>query len=334
MMDAIPLVCLTAALALYVLVDGFALGIGVLVLLGPRGQDRDAMVETAASAWPIQATWLCLMGLVLALAFPLVLTLLPAFYLPLAIMAFALVMRGVAFRFRLRPSRLQRVWEYALAGASALAILCQGFILAGLMHGVKPVVGLESIFGLLCAAVLLGGDVLLGAGWLIWRASSAMQTYGREVGHAALLLVIGATVVAIGWALLVEPQSFALPDALTPLLLLLGAAVCVLIWRNLWTNHVYRIFALGLALFALGFAALADAMWMSMGASDVAFAGNVATYAIAFFAGIVLVMTFPLAIGRMFHKDLGRIDGRNELRKIPHTGCRRSMSLPSELHFS
>lgn len=333
-MDAMPLMCLTVALALYVLADGFALGIGVLVPLGPRSQDRDAMVESAASIPISNEKWLCLAGLVLALALPLVVSLLREFYLPMAVMAFALVMRGVAFRFRLRSGRLRRAWEYALAGASALAILCQGFVLAGLMQGMKPVMGLASIFGLLCAAMLLGGYVLLAAGWLIWRASAAVQTLGREVGHAALFLITGATVVAIGWALLVEPSSFVLSSALTPLLLLLGAAVCVLIWRNLSTHRRHLVFALGLALFALGFVALADAIWTSTGASDVALAGNLAKDAIGFCAGVVLVMTFPVALGRMFPNDCKRIDHRNELQMIPSTGCRRSGSLPTELHFS
>src|SRR5579859_520351 len=169
----------------------------------------------------MHASWLGLVGLVLALAFPF--SLLPGFHLPLAVMGFALVMRGVAFRFRLRSSRLRRAWGYVLAGTSALAILCQDFVLAGLMHGMKPVVGLESIFGLFCAAVLLGGYGVLGAGWLIWRASAAVQTYGREVGHAALFLVT-AIVVASGWAALVEPSWFVLSRALTLLLLMLSAA--------------------------------------------------------------------------------------------------------------
>lgn len=333
-MHAAPLICLTAALVLYVLVDGFALGIGVLVPLGPRSQDRDAMVESAASVWPVHETWLSLIGIVLAVAFSLVIALLPGFHVPLAVMAFALAMRGVAFRFRLRSGRLQRVWDYALAGTSALAILCQGFMLAGFMHEVRPVVGPESIFGLLCTAVLLGGYVLLGAGWLIWRAPAAVQTYGREVGRAALLLLTAAAVVAIGWALLVQPSSFVLSRALVLLLLLLGAAVCVVIWRNLWTHRLYLIFALGLALFALGLAAVADAVWMSTGASDVALAGNVATYAIGCCTGIALVMTLPVAIGRMFRKDLEHIDDRSELRMIPCAGCRRTVSLPTELHFS
>jgi len=334
-MGAVQLVCLIVAMALYVLADGFALGIGLLLPLGPRRQDRDAMVKSIVSVGSSNDKWLGVAGLALALAFPFVLTVLARSYpVPLAIMAFALLARGAAFRFRLRSNRRQRVWELGLAGASALAILCQGFVLAGLAHGLKPVVGLDWIFALLCAAMLLGGYMLLGAGWLIWRASAPMQTFGREVSPAALILVAGGAAVAFAWALLIARDAFALPDAATPLLLLLGAAVCVLIWCNLWSRRTHLVFLLGLALFAIGLGGVADALWaLADGGGAVASAG-VAELAIGFCVGVVLVITCPIIIGQMFRGELDQIDANPALRLIPGAGCRRSRSLPTELHFS
>lgn len=333
-MNAIQLVCLIVAMAIYVLADGFALGIGVLVLIAPRQQDRDAMVGSIASFLPSNGMWLGVAGLLLALAFPIVLSVLPGFHLPLAVMVLALLVRGVAFRFRLQPNRLQRALEFVLAGASALAILCQGFLLAGLAHGVKPVVGLASIFVLLCAAVLLGGYVLLGSGWLIWRASAPMRTFGREVSHAALILVGGGAAATLAWALLAEPDVFALPDASTPLLLLLGAIVCVLIWRNLWSSRTHLAFSLGLALFAIGIAGLADTLWASVRGGGAVMPGGVAAYAIGFCVGAVLVITCPAIISLMFRGELEQVDASREPRLIPCAGCRRSRSMPTELHFS
>jgi cytochrome d ubiquinol oxidase subunit II len=334
-MNAIQLVCLVAAIALYVLADGFALGIGLLVLLGPRQQDRDAMVKSIASIRASNGMWLGVAGLMLALAFPFVLVALPSSYLaPLAIMAFALLARGAAFRFRLRSYRLQRVWEFGLAGASALAILCQGFILAGLAHSLKPVVGLDYIFALLCAAMLLGGYVLLGAGWLIWRASAPMQTFGREVAPAALILVAGGTAVAFAWALLIARGAFALRVAAAPLILLLGTTVCVLIWRSLWSRRRHLVFMLGLALFAIGLAGLADGLWGAMDGSGAVASGGVVELAVGFCVGAVLVVTSPIAISQILRGGLEPIDANPAVRLIPGAGCRRSQSLPTELHFS
>ena len=334
-MNVTQLVCLVVAIALYTLADGFALGIGLLLLLGPRQQDRDAMVKSFASIRSNNDKWLGAAGLALALAFPIVVAILPKSYLlPLAIMAFAFLVRGAAFRFRLRSNRLQRMLEWGLGGASALAVLCQGFVLAGLAHGLKPIVGLDWIFALLCAAILLGGYVLLGAGWLIWRASAAMPTFGREVTPAALILMCGGTVIAFAWALLVAGDAFALPDAFTPLLLLLGAAVCVLIWRNLWSRRTHLLFLLGLALFAIGLAGLADMLWPLVDGVGVVTAAGVAEFAVGFCVGAVLVITFPITISQIFRGELAQIDASQESHLVPCAGCRRSRSLAAELHFS
>lgn len=125
------------AVALYVLPDSFDLAIGILFLLAPRDQDRDIMIESVAPIWDGNETWLALGGTLLAAAFPIAYSaLLSALNLPLMLMLFALIFRGVAFEFRFQAGRLRRVWDFAFAGGSLLATLSQGFVLGGFIQGV------------------------------------------------------------------------------------------------------------------------------------------------------------------------------------------------------
>lgn len=334
-MNVIQLVCLIVVMALYVLADGFALGIGLLLLLGPRQQDRDAMVKSFVSIWSSNDKWLGVAALALALSFPFVVAVLPkSFLVPLGIMAFALMVRGRGVPL---PSAIGPI--AARMGMGARGSVGASHFVSGLRSGeacsrAETDRGLDSIFVLLCAAILLGGYVLLGAGWLIWRASAPMRTFGREVSPAALILVAGGTVIAFASTLLITLDAFALPDTFTPLLLLLGAAVCVLIWRNLWSRRTYLVFLPGLALFAIGLAGLADMLWLSVDGVGAVPAAGVAELGVAFCVGAVLVITFPITISQIFRGELAQIDASQVSHLVPCAGCRRSRSLPAELHFS
>ena len=150
----------------YVLADGFDLGVGILFLVAPRDQDRDLMMASIEPVWDGNETWLVMGGVLLLSTFPAgYYVLLPAFYLPVVFMLFALILRGVAFGFRLQTVRFRRLWDYAFAGGSAVAPLCQGFILGALIDGVAVRDGMFaggpldffSLLGLLCGVGLIGG---------------------------------------------------------------------------------------------------------------------------------------------------------------------------------
>ena len=129
---------LALGIALYVVMDGFDLGLGVLFLLAPSDADRDAMMNSIAPIWDGNETWLVLGGTLLFAAFPTVYAvLLPAFYVPLVVMLFALIFRGIAFEFRFRAGRFRRIWDWAFAAGSALAGFCQGLVLGALIDGVQ-----------------------------------------------------------------------------------------------------------------------------------------------------------------------------------------------------
>ena len=101
-------------IALYVTLDGFDLGVGILFPFAPRTSDRDVMMRSLAPMWDGNETWLVLGGMVLLAGFPVAFSiLLPAFYVPLALMLLGLVLRGVAFEFRAQEGFLEVVWSIA-----------------------------------------------------------------------------------------------------------------------------------------------------------------------------------------------------------------------------
>jgi len=122
------------AVAMYVILDGFDLGIGILFPFARKEEDRDVMMNSVAPFWDGNETWLVLGGGGLWVAFPTAYAvIMPAFYLPVIGMLLALVLRGVSFEFRwvAKPSHL--IWDIAFAGGSIVAAFLQGIILGGLL---------------------------------------------------------------------------------------------------------------------------------------------------------------------------------------------------------
>ncbi len=175
------------AVAFYVILDGFDLGIGILFPFARNDADRDRMLASIAPFWDGNETWLVLGGAGLLVAFPRAYSIvMPAFYLPLIVMLLALVLRGVTFEFRAMAQR-KPFWNAVFAGGSTLAALCQGLVLGGLVQGVKIENGTyaggafdwATPFGLMCAFGVVAGYALLGATWLM------MKTDGELAARAA-----------------------------------------------------------------------------------------------------------------------------------------------------
>ena len=127
---------------LYLLLDGFDLGIGLLFPFFNREGERQVMLNTVAPVWDGNETWLVLGGACLYGAFPVAYsTLLPAVYLPVIAMLCGLIFRGVAFEIRARARRTQNLWDLAFIMGSGTATFCQGMILGTLLQGIKIVDG-------------------------------------------------------------------------------------------------------------------------------------------------------------------------------------------------
>jgi cytochrome d ubiquinol oxidase subunit II len=129
---------LGVAVIMYVLLDGFDLGIGILFLTGADEEERDVMMNSIAPYWDGNETWLVLGGAGLLVAFPLAYSLImPALYLPLIVMLLALVFRGVAFEFRFVSKPRHRWWDWSFALGSTVATFCQGLVLGGFLQGIN-----------------------------------------------------------------------------------------------------------------------------------------------------------------------------------------------------
>ncbi|HEX3970299.1 MAG TPA: cytochrome d ubiquinol oxidase subunit II [Stellaceae bacterium] len=189
-------------LTFYVVLDGFDLGIGVLSLFVREEERRGIMVASLGSVWDANESWLVVLGGALFGAFPLVYgVLLNALYLPITVMIFALIFRGVAFEYR-EQAKHRQVWNYAFGLGSLIAALCQGFALGGLIAG--PSISGEhftggpfdwlSSFSVLVAFGVVFGYVLLGATYLIIKTEGEAQKHAIATAwiSGALMLIAAA----------------------------------------------------------------------------------------------------------------------------------------------
>jgi cytochrome d ubiquinol oxidase subunit II len=196
---------LAISILLYVLLDGFDLGIGIL--FGPTRSEarRRTMLSSVAPIWDGNETWLVVTGVILWGAFPIVYaTLFSAFYLPLLLMLAGLILRGVAFEFRYKTERLRWLWDVCFAGGSLVATFIQGLTVGALVEGL-PIAngrytggdfGWLSPFAVLCGIGLCLGYALLGACWLVKKCEGETRDAAYRlipylsVGLLAFLLVV------------------------------------------------------------------------------------------------------------------------------------------------
>ena len=196
---------LAVATLLYVLLDGFDLGIGILFGLTRKETRRRAMLSAVAPIWDGNETWLVVAGVVLWGAFPIVYsTLFSALYLPLLVMLAGLILRGVAFEFRYKTERMRWIWDAGFAGGSLLAAFIQGMTVGALVKGLPlsngQYIGGEfgwlSPFAVLCGLGLCLGYALLGACWIVKKCEADVRDAAyRLIPYLSLGLLIFLIVV-------------------------------------------------------------------------------------------------------------------------------------------
>jgi cytochrome d ubiquinol oxidase subunit II len=199
---------LALGLALYVVLDGFDLGVGILFGFTRNERLRRGMLSAISPVWDGNETWLVVGGTVLWAAFPIVYALiLSAFYLPICLMLAALIFRGVAFEFRQKASeRTRPVWDLGFAGGSLVAAFVQGAALGALVRGL-PVAAdgrfagsgafaWVSPFALLCGLGLCLGDALLGATWLVMKSDGPV----RDRSYRAIPWLLATVLVFLVFA--------------------------------------------------------------------------------------------------------------------------------------
>jgi cytochrome d ubiquinol oxidase subunit II len=207
-------VILALFLFLYVMLDGFDLGVGILSLTSSDDERRGILMTSLGNVWDANETWLVLMGGALFGAFPLAYgTILTALYIPIILMLFGLIFRAVAFEFREHSNR-KFIWNFAFAGGSFVAALAQGFALGAVIEGIKVDDAGHFIGGTwdwldwrtaLVALTLIQGYVLIGSTYLIMKTEGELQTtHYRTAKIAAITTLIGAILITIATPVVYE----------------------------------------------------------------------------------------------------------------------------------
>lgn len=275
----LPLIwgCIIAlAIFLYVLLDGFDLGVGILFPFAPSDDCRNKMMSSVAPFWDGNETWLVLGGGGLLAAFPLAYAiLLPAFYIPLILMLLGLVFRGVAFEFRFKAKgKTRKMWDFAFHFGSLTATFFQGMILGGYVDGVS-VSGRSfgggsfdwlTAFSLMTGIALVFGYSLLGATWLIMKTNDVTQRWARKVTFYVLLYVAFFMGLVSLWVPFLNEfifwRWFSFPNLfyLSPIPLLTGGGFIGLFWALIKQKEAAPFF-FSIFLFSLGYVGLAVSLW-------------------------------------------------------------------------
>jgi cytochrome bd ubiquinol oxidase subunit II len=269
-------VIIAFALMMYVVMDGFDLGIGILFPFVRDRGDRDTMVNTVAPVWDGNETWLVLGGASLMATFPLAYSvLLSALYLPLIMMLAGLIWRGVSFEFRFKADEAHRpFWDKAFTSGSYIATISQGICLGAFINGFEVkgpsymggALDWLTPFSLFTGLGLVVAYALLGSTWLIMKTEGALQRRMIALARPATLVLLAVIGIVSLWTPLAHPEVaarwFALPNLLffapVPLLVL---ATSWLILRVLKHETYAAPFLLALVLLFLGYSGLAISLW-------------------------------------------------------------------------
>jgi cytochrome d ubiquinol oxidase subunit II len=260
---------------LYVLLDGFDLGVGILFGLARSEEYRRRMLAAISPVWDGNETWLVLTATILFGAFPRIYaTLLSAFYLPLILMLGALILRGVAFEFRAKALFARWIWDVAFAGGSLVATFIQGVTVGALAAGLPMqdghyaggTWGWFSPFACLCGVGLCLGYALLGAGWLVAKGEGLLRERAYAMLPGLTAGVFGFLAIAFVYALALDlrimerwlerPYLIVFPA--------IGAFAAFQLVRGIQFRDDLRPFRMTALIFGSAFAMLAVSFWPYM----------------------------------------------------------------------
>jgi cytochrome bd ubiquinol oxidase subunit II len=297
---------------MYVLLDGFVLGLGILAPFAEDEHQLDHMMNTAAPIWDGNETWLVLGGAGLLAAFPKAYALiLSTLYLPVLLMLIALIFRGVAFEFRFKATRAKPFWGAAFALGSMFVAFAQGVILGALVEGM-PLNGGKylhgafawfSPFSMLTGIALVFGYALLGSTWLILKTEGNMQRVARGLTRPLVLVVVAFMGLVSAWLPFLDSRIMARWFesghfwwlAPVPLLALANA---VALWRTaMHQGRDAHPFVLTLTFFVLGFAGLVLGIWPNIVPPDLSIWDAASSTSSQLFLGVGIVFLLPAILG-------------------------------------
>jgi cytochrome d ubiquinol oxidase subunit II len=266
-LDLVPIwtVILAVAVFMYVLLDGFDLGVGILFPFAPDDHGRDLMMASVAPIWDGNESWVVLGGVALFAAFPLAFAIImPALYFPILAMLLGLIFRGVAFEFRHAAHTSRRHWDRSFFWGSLVATFAQGCVLGKFVQGFE-VSGRQYAgtswdwvdpFVLAVGVGLVFGYTLLGATWLVMKTEGALQDWARGKARASLFGVLAFIAMVSLWTPFVDARIaerwFAWPNIalLAPVPLATGVLAWWL-WRSLAHGREAAPFLAAMGLFAM-----------------------------------------------------------------------------------
>ncbi len=272
---------------MYVIMDGFDLGIGMLYPLVPQREHRDVMMNTVAPVWDGNETWLVLGGAGLFAAFPLAYSvILSAMYLPLVFMLLGLIFRGVAFEFRFKANDHERhIWDKAFIGGSFVASFFQGVTLGAYINGIKMTGHVFSggafdwlaPFPIFTGLGVVVAYTLLGCCWLIWKTEGPLQKRMLQIGLPLIWMILFVISIISIWTPLTHPaiasRWFTLPNLFwfSPVPLLVVLTMLLFIRSLKKIKHHLEIgdvspsdvapFIYALCLIFLGYTGLGISLW-------------------------------------------------------------------------
>jgi cytochrome d ubiquinol oxidase subunit II len=266
---------LALAVFIYVLLDGFDLGVGILFPFANNDKDRDLMMNSVAPVWDGNETWLVLGGGGLFAAFPKAYAaLMPSVYMPIGFMLIALIFRGVAFEFRFASKGvLQKLWDQAFHWGSIIAAFSQGLVLGSLVQGIALHDGRFAggmfdwltPFSFFTGCALVWGYVLLGSTWLIIKTTGGLLHWARQMASVAMIVVIACLVIvsitvpaldvtaADRWGIHYPHIDWVRLLPLTPVPLIAAICCWMLIRSVRDIRTVYRPFLFSISIFALAY---------------------------------------------------------------------------------
>ena len=294
---------------MYVLMDGFDLGIGILFRFAESEEERDVMMNTVAPVWDGNETWLVLGGGGLLAVFPLAYAIImPALYFPILIMLIALIFRGVAFEFRFKSDH-KRLWGVAFWFGSTLATFSQGLVLGGFIQGfevegrnfVGGAFDWFSWFSVVIGLALVAGYGLLGATWLILKTEGETQDRFYRLARPLLVAMIAFIIIVSIWTPLnyqeIADRWFSWPNILfVAPVPILPAGVPLALINALAKRKEVQPFVLSLGLFLLGYLGLGISFWPNVVPPDITVWEAAAAHNSQFLllVGVIILLPFIL----------------------------------------
>jgi len=266
---------LAITMLLYVLLDGFDLGVGILFFFTRDEAHRRQMLSAISPVWDGNETWLVLTATILFGAFPIVYAaLLSAFYLPMIALLACLILRGVAFEFRYKTIKMRWLWDLGFAGGSLAASFIQGMTVGALVEGVPMQAGSYAggplgwlnPFSCFCGIGLCFGYALLGATWLAGKTEGRIRDRAYQSIGVVISGVFAFLIMIFIWSLLVHlpmmqrwtqrPYLAAFPA--------IAAAAALRLLTALRSRKDGLLFSMSAVIFLAAFGTLAVSFWPYM----------------------------------------------------------------------